>query len=768
MKISCFFFLFALLISTASYSQSEGIQIYNDTKLPSVYVYVDADSLSQLLAPGNEESDHEYPATFIFSLDQHTDTVKNIGFRLRGNTSRVSKKKSFKISFNTFEQGRQFYGLDKMNLNGEHNDPTIMRAKLSWDLFQNIGLPAPRANHVQLYINDEYRGLYLNVEHIDDEFVENRFGTDSGNLYKCLYPADLTYRGSDPDDYKFIPSWADRRTYELKTNTSEDDYSDLAQFINFINNSDDVTFEREIENYLNVDGVIKWIAADILTGNWDNYWYNQNNYYLYRVPDKNPVSDRFHFIPYDYDNTFGIDFLGPDWGTKHVVGWGPDQSRPLVNRILSVENYNDRLHYYLKLFVDEYFNADVLEPSIDRLKSLTELAAEADTFRTLDYNFSISDYHRSFSEALDGHVEYGLKPYISTRAAATLNQIRAVNIAPIINKVDYYYSASESALQFAVSVTDESTDSEVRVVYRFDDEPGSNSTDLLTTNGADFSGILSHNPEYNTITFFISATDPEGNTINSRVYKFGYPKTVSESIKINELMSDNETTIQDDFGAYEDWVELYNPLDTEVNLIGFYLTDDFNDPKKWAFPDTTIPAGGFLLVWTDNDDEEGPLHTNFALSNDGEELGLFYEDGLSKSPVDTLSFGPLSDDISFGRLSDGDSVFVSFLTPTPGFSNSSSVATEPIVQLPTFRLLQNYPNPFNPETTISFQLAQDGMVTLKIFDALGREIAELTHGLRSSGTHRVSFDASHLSSGIYYYRLDMGAQFEIKKMMLIK
>jgi len=60
------------------------------------------------------------------------------------------------------------------------------------------------------------------------------------------------------------------------------------------------------------------------------------------------------------------------------------------------------------------------------------------------------------------------------------------------------------------------------------------------------------------------------------------------------------------------------------------------------------------------------------------------------------------------------------------------------------------------------------MVTLKIFDALGREIAELTHGLRSSGTHRVSFDASHLSSGIYYYRLDMGAQFEIKKMMLIK
>ena len=118
-----------------------------------------------------------------------------------------------------------------MNINGEHNDPTMMRALLSWELMRKIDLPAPSANPVELFINQEYKGLYINVEHIDDEFVQHRFGSDAGNLYKNLYPADLNYRGSNPDSYKFSPSWTDRRTYELKTNTQEDNYSDLATLI---------------------------------------------------------------------------------------------------------------------------------------------------------------------------------------------------------------------------------------------------------------------------------------------------------------------------------------------------------------------------------------------------------------------------------------------------------------------------------------------------------------------------------------------------------
>lgn len=294
------------------FAQSARDWIFDDTVIAEVHVEIDSVSLNNLLHPDSLYNNTEYPASFIFKKGIEIDTLLNIGFRLRGNTSRASQKKSFKVSFNTFEQGREYKGLDKMNLNGEHNDPTIMRSKLSWDIFEKIGVPAPRANHVKLFINDEYHGLYLNVEHIDDEFVNNRFGTDAGNLYKNLYPADLSYISENPDDYKWSPEWADRRVYDLKTNTFEDDYSDLASLIGFLENSTNEDFESQIEDYINLDGVIRWMAVEILTGNWDDYWYNQNNFYLYF----NPNDGRFEFIPYDYDNTLGIDFFGSRLGNS--------------------------------------------------------------------------------------------------------------------------------------------------------------------------------------------------------------------------------------------------------------------------------------------------------------------------------------------------------------------------------------------------------------------------------------------------------------------
>ncbi|GAB5407720.1 MAG: hypothetical protein BalsKO_00850 [Balneolaceae bacterium] len=192
--------LIIVLISlTASpvFAQSVTDWLFDDSVLPRVDIVIEPDSLDIILF-GDSQSDYEFPATFIFTKGEEADTVSNIGFRLRGNTSRASAKKSFKISFNTFQQGREYRELDKMNLNGEHNDPSIIRAKLSWDIFEAIDLPAPRSNHVKLYINDEYFGLYINVEHIDNEFVQDRFfGSDEGNLYKSLWPADLAYRGDN-------------------------------------------------------------------------------------------------------------------------------------------------------------------------------------------------------------------------------------------------------------------------------------------------------------------------------------------------------------------------------------------------------------------------------------------------------------------------------------------------------------------------------------------------------------------------------------------
>ncbi|MEO6695437.1 MAG: T9SS type A sorting domain-containing protein [Ignavibacteria bacterium] len=83
-------------------------------------------------------------------------------------------------------------------------------------------------------------------------------------------------------------------------------------------------------------------------------------------------------------------------------------------------------------------------------------------------------------------------------------------------------------------------------------------------------------------------------------------------------------------------------------------------------------------------------------------------------------------------------------------------------------LLQNFPNPFNPSTTISFSIPTSSFVKLKVFDIAGREVKELINEFKQSGNYQATFDGSNFSSGIYYYKLETGNNFEIKKMILIK
>jgi hypothetical protein len=83
-------------------------------------------------------------------------------------------------------------------------------------------------------------------------------------------------------------------------------------------------------------------------------------------------------------------------------------------------------------------------------------------------------------------------------------------------------------------------------------------------------------------------------------------------------------------------------------------------------------------------------------------------------------------------------------------------------------LNQNYPNPFNPSTVISWQLPASGNVTLKIYDILGNEVAELINDMLEAGKHQISFYGGNLSSGIYFYSLETGKQKLVKKMLLMK
>jgi hypothetical protein len=144
-----------------------------------------------------------------------------------------------------------------------------------------------------------------------------------------------------------------------------------------------------------------------------------------------------------------------------------------------------------------------------------------------------------------------------------------------------------------------------------------------------------------------------------------------QNLYINEFMAANNATITDEFGEYEDWVELYNAGEQPINLVGMYLSDDSREPDKWQIPNVEIPPFGFIVFWADADEGQGALHTNFRLSASGEEIGLFDTDENGNATIDWISYGQQKADMSYGRYPDGSEQFEVFSTPTPGVKNIS-------------------------------------------------------------------------------------------------
>ncbi len=169
------------------------------------------------------------------------------------------------------------------------------------------------------------------------------------------------------------------------------------------------------------------------------------------------------------------------------------------------------------------------------------------------------------------------------------------------------------------------------------------------------------------------------------------------TVLINELMAHNAGSLQDSSGDYDDWIELYNYGTEPVDVAGLYLTDDPTDATKWRIPAagpgvTTIGPGGFLLIWADDEAEEGPLHANFKLSTSGESVALYDAGGIR---LDSVTFEELAADASYGRLPDGTGQWRTFATATPGRSNREGANEIVICEI----MYHPYHSPFGAEDT---------------------------------------------------------------------
>lgn len=207
--------------------------------------------------------------------------------------ARLCKKLSLKISFNEYGKGR-FFGLRKLVLNSAVRDRSMNREVLSYALYRAAGLAAPRANHATVTVNGENLGVFVLVENVDQEFLEDHFTNALGNLYKSIWP-----QFADPEPYAGA----------LATNETMPNVSRMLSFHSAVAGANDSTFAASLDPYLDLDQIARYLAADRLVNSPDGirgfYCYDppynecvNSNYYWYETP-----GGRFTLIPWDVDHT---------------------------------------------------------------------------------------------------------------------------------------------------------------------------------------------------------------------------------------------------------------------------------------------------------------------------------------------------------------------------------------------------------------------------------------------------------------------------------
>ena len=252
-------------------------EMYSDQHVPRLDLELDAAALTAL-----ELEPREYVrATFI-----HGETrLENIGVRLKGSASfdDLSGKPSLKIQFNEFVSGQKFLGLKNLTLHNMKQDATKLRERLSYQIFRAAGVQAPRTGYADLYINGEDYGIFLNIETIDDIFLDRNFADGDGDLYEGDYGDDL------------------HSTHVERFEHDEGDDIDrihLADFVDYVHLPGDAIFYDETTP-LDTDTWLTYSAVEAVVGHWDGYWI-AHNYRIYHEP----TLDQWYFIPWGTDQTF--------------------------------------------------------------------------------------------------------------------------------------------------------------------------------------------------------------------------------------------------------------------------------------------------------------------------------------------------------------------------------------------------------------------------------------------------------------------------------
>jgi hypothetical protein len=285
-----------------------------------------------------------------------------VGLRMRGQFSlhESGDKKPWKLITDAYIDGQEYFNLKQLIFLNNIGDASLIKEKLSYEMMRFAGAPASHLCFVEIWIDliddnqpTTFWGIYSMVERVDYKYIGNRFGqaNDGGNLYKASHaqrgPMDLVYYGDSIEDY---PTQNGNVAYGKVRNAGDNDYTDLLNLIRVLDGTTyDSTedFSRALEQVINVDSFLRYLAVITATSNWDSYLYTGNNYFLYA----NPSTGIFEWIPWDL--TWGNSINQPLF-SRNDFGLVPRV--PMFDKVIQVEKYRWKYAAYLDLLVRHWFN----------------------------------------------------------------------------------------------------------------------------------------------------------------------------------------------------------------------------------------------------------------------------------------------------------------------------------------------------------------------------------------------------------------------------
>ena len=344
--------------------------IFDDSRVRRIEVSLDQADWNQMWA--DVESKYQAKA----DVNVFGEELQDVGFRMRGQFSlRMSgDKKPWKIDTDAYIADQEYHNLRQLMLLNNIGDAGLLKEKLAYEMMRFAGLPASFVSFVELWIDirDDgqdpiYWGVYSMVERVDNKYIGNRFGRDAkgGNLYKASHaqrgPMDLIYHGDSIEDY---PVQNGQYAYGKMNNEAEADYSDIVALCRVVDGTEYASDEeliQTLEDNLNVDAFLRYLAVNTIIDNWDSYVYTGNNFYLFN----DSVSGRFEWIPWDL--TWGGGTDAPLFSRSES---GMMESAPLYDLVFSVEKYQDAYRAYIDLLSRYWFNPQNLSPMIQKYHNM--------------------------------------------------------------------------------------------------------------------------------------------------------------------------------------------------------------------------------------------------------------------------------------------------------------------------------------------------------------------------------------------------------------